>query len=43
MVETKRKCRVCGEKLHYLEYLHGGRSWTMQCLNHECKKYGKPG
>ena len=40
MTESKRKCRVCGEKLHFLES-PTGRTGARQCINHKCRLYGK--
>lgn len=39
-MKSKRKCRVCGELLHYLEAING-KTGANQCLNHNCKNYGK--
>lgn len=40
------KCRSCGEKLYPLIYITGvlgvgTKSFTKQCLNPMCKKYGR--
>jgi len=35
------RCRSCKEELHHLVYLEGGESHMKQCLNRQCKQYGK--
>ena len=41
MAVSKRKCKGCGEYLHHLEDMTG-KTGALQCLNHNCKNYGKP-
>ena len=38
-MESRKKCRICGEKLHYLESATGSVG-TKQCINHQCRMYG---
>ena len=40
IMESKKKCRVCSEKIHYLDSA-SGRTGTKQCINHQCRMYGK--
>ena len=35
------KCRACGEPLHNMRTFQGHLVGARQCLNRDCKKYGK--
>jgi len=39
--ERVAKCRACGEPLHDMVTFLGGKAGARQCLNRNCRKYGK--
>lgn len=35
-------CKTCKQPLHQMKLFHGETYPASQCLNRECKQYGKP-